>query len=54
MRPTTLTPDRLHGEIGVSMQEAAMLCQEVRARSDADRLTHDIEEMLDNAEEDGD
>lgn len=54
MLAPTLTPDRLSDEFGVPMPEAAMLCQKVRARSDSDKLSREIEEMLDNAEDDGD
>ena len=41
-------------ELSIPNQEAAMLCCEARARTDAERLTRKIEEIMDTPEEDGD
>ena len=49
-----MTSDQVARELAIPPQEAAMLCCEARARTDAERLTREIEEIMDTPEEDGD
>lgn len=46
--------EQVSRELSIPPQEAAMLCCEARARTEAERLTREYEELMDVAEEDGD